>query len=319
MSMGTEQYSSAEEEAFASATGFDAADQPQEPENQAPAPAVATDEPFEGFSQLPESARAQFTATMEKAQKFEQELAQQRRQYGALSGRVPALQRQLDEYKKRTAAAPSSAPVAQTKAEAWEAYKAMFPDEAKAIEERQAQIAAELGGKLSPLEQRLKEHEEKLTRFEQMAQEAENEQVMGYLDEQVSDWRIIAGWETPDGKPGDHEWHPEFQAWLDSMPERKRGQYEELLSSRDPDDLVSALGDFKRDYYLALLEEESAAPQQQTPSPRLAATRDVMPSATGNGLGSSSSRAGPMTAEERAYVEATTGDLMNRWRSAKTG
>lgn len=318
MSMGNEQYSSPEEEAFANATGFDAAETAQEPETQAPAPAAATDEPFEGFSQLPESARTEFTKTWEKAQKFEQELAQQRRQYGALSGRVPALQRQLDEYKKRTAAAPSSAPEAQTKAEAWEAYKAAFPDEAKAVEEYQARMTAELGGKLNPLEQRLKEHEEKLSRFEQMAQEAESEQIQEHLDEVVPDWRIIAGWETPDGKPGNQEWHPEFQAWLESMPERKRGQYQELLGSRDPDDIASAIGDFKRDYYLALLEEESAAPPQQASRTRLAATRDVMPSATGSGL-SSYGRNTAQSHEEREWVEATTGDYMNRWRSARTG
>jgi hypothetical protein len=318
MSMGNEQYSSAEEEAFANATGFDAAETAQETETQAPAPAAATDEPFEGFSQLPESARAKFTETMERAQKFEQELAQQRRQYGALSARVPALQRQFDEYKKRTAAAPSSAPNAQMTAEAWEAYKAAFPDEAKAVAEYQAKMAAEIGGKLDPLASELKELKEWREQVQAQMQEAESEQIQDYLDDVVPDWRIIAGWETPDGKPGNQEWHPEFQAWLESMPERKRGQYQELLGSRDPDDIASAIGDFKRDYYLALLEEESAAPQQQAQRPRLAATRDVMPSATSNGLGSYG-RNDAKSDDERAYLEATTGELMQRFRAIKTG
>lgn len=314
MSMGNEQFQS-EEEAFASAQGFDASE--QSTESQAPAPAQsATQEPFEGFGQLPEAARAKFTETWEKAQRFEQELAQQRRQYGALSGRVPALQRELDALKKaRTAAAPSSAPSPQTmSAEQWDQFKANFPQDAKAIEQAIARQAAEIGGKLTPLEQQLKEQAEKLERFERMAQEAENEAIQETLDDEVPDWRIIAGWETADGQDGDQQWHPEFQAWLDSMPGRIRAQYDELLGSRDGSDIAYVLNMFKRDYIDLLNAEAESAP----PQPQVRRNVDVMPSATGNSLGSAS-RGGFQTREEQEYVAATTGDLMQRWRQARTG
>lgn len=312
MAMETEQFQS-EEEAFAAATGFNApAESDQKPE--APAPS-AEPEPFEGFSQLPEAARAKFTETWEKAKQFEQELAQQRRQYGALSGRVPALQRELDALKKaRTAAAPSSAPSPQTMtAEQWEAFKKQWPEDAAAIEQAIARQAAEIGGKLTPLEQRLKEQEERLQRFEQMAQEAENAEIQETLDEAVPDWRIIAGWETADGKPGDQNWHPEFQAWLDSLPGRVRAQYDELLSSRDGNDISYVFNTFKRDYMDLLNEEAAAAPQQ----PPVRRNIDVMPSASGGGLGSA--RAGGYDSEEeRLYVEATARENMARWRQAGT-
>jgi hypothetical protein len=313
MSMGNEQFQS-EEEAFAGAPqGFDAAESPEQ-QPQAPAPS-ATPEPFEGFSQLPESARAKFTETWEKAQKFEQELAQQRRQYGALSGRVPALQRELDALKKRTAAAPSSAPSPQTmSAEQWEKFKAQWPEDAAGIEQALARQAAEIGGKLTPLEKQLQEQAAKLERFEQMAQEAENEAIQETLDDEVPDWRIIAGWETADGQAGDQSWHPEFQAWLDSMPGRIRAQYDELLGSRDGSDIAYVLNMFKRDYIDLLEQEGASAP----PQPQVRRNVDVMPSATGNSLGSSS-RGGFQSAEEQAYVAATTGDLMQRWRQARTG
>lgn len=302
MSMGNEQFMSQAEEEFASAPSSFEPQQEQNPPEQA----QQEQEPFEGFSQLPEAARSKFTETWEQAKRFEQELAQQRRQYGALSGRVPALQRELDALKKRTAAAPSSASPQTMSAEAWENFKANFPQDAKAIEEALARQAGELTGKLTPMEQRLKDHEEKLARFEQMAQEAENAEIQEALSEAVPDWRIIAGWETADGQPGDKKWHPEFLAWLDSMPGRIRAQYDELLESRDGDDIAYVLNMFKRDYIDLLNEESASAPQR----PQIRRTADVMPSANGNALGGGYTG----NAREDEYVAAVTSDYMKQWQ-----
>lgn len=324
MSMGNEHHISEEEQFSATIAEFlpeqdsDAAPEQKLPE--APQSAATEQEPFEGFSQLPESARAKFTETIEQAKRFERELEQQRRQYGALSGRVPALQRQLDEYKKRTAAAPSSAP-AQTKAEAWEAYKAMFPDEAKAIEERQAQIAADFGGKLSPLEQQIKELAAKTERFEQMAQEAENEQIQEALTELVPDWKIIAGWEDRDGNEldldanGKIQMHPEFKAWVGANPDWKKRAYVEALNSRDPYQMAAVFMDFKRDYHDALVEEGYAQSAQQLPQGRRQqALRDVTPTGGVNGLADrSNAPIGHMTEEEQ--YAATVARYADRWAS----
>jgi hypothetical protein len=152
-----------------------------------------------------------------------------------------------------------------------------------------------------------------------MAQEAENAEIREALDEAVPDWRIIAGWETADGQSvqvDERDWHPEFQAWLDSMPQRVRAQYDELLGSRDVDDVTYVLSMFKRDYIDLLEAEAASAP---APQPQVRRNIDVMPSATGSGLGPSG-RGGFQSPEEQAFVAATAGDLMQRWRQAgRTG
>lgn len=322
MSMGNEQFQTEDEALFAEApSSFDAPEgQQQAAEQQAP-PQGQSAEPFEGFGALPEAIRQRWIEADKERQKQSEDLAAARRRESALLGKVPTLERELAAMRKNkpAQAAPASSSAAQVSAEAWEAFKAMYPDDAKAVEQRQAQFAAEIGGKLTPLEQQLKEQAEKIQRFEQMAQEAENESIVATLDEAVPDWKRIAGWENEDGSEGSREWHPEFLAWQESLPTRIRAQYEEALNSRDPDDIAFVINMFKRDYLLLLQEEESAAPQQhQQASPRAAALRDVMPSATGNSLGSTG-RQQAMTAQEREWIEATSGDLMNKWRNAKTG
>lgn len=311
MSMGNEQLQHLEDEFASAPSSFDSPNEQQQPE-QAPAPAAAA-EPFEGFNALPEAVRQRWTESEAQRKQYETDLAQARREASALKGKVPGLERELAKYRKDkpAQAAPASPSGQQVPAEAWEAFKAQFPDEAKAYEQYQARMAAEIGGKLSPLEQRLQEQAEKLERIERMAHEAESEAIQESLDEHFTDWRVIAGWETQDGQQGDGNWHPEFQAWLDNLPSKARAQADELLVSRDPDDIAHVIYNFKRDYLILLQEEEAAAPQQPQPRPRLAATRDVMPSNSGNGLGSAGSRGG--NPAEDAWVAALASDQARDW------
>lgn len=308
MSMGNDQTYLTEEEQFAAANAEAGQSDTQQQAQTTPPEA---DEPFEGFNALPPAAQEKFREHLSKADTLAQELAQQRRQYGALAGRLPGLQRQLDEY-KRTAAAPSSAkPQTPAQAAAWDAFKAQFPEDAKAIEERQALLAAEFGGKLDPLERQNKELLTRLERIEQQAQAAENAEIQETLSEHVPDWKILAGWETPDGQEGDHNWHPEFQAWLDSLPPRVRGNYEEGLGSRDPSDVVFVMNAFKRDYILALQDEEEAGGYQPTlqQSRRQQALNDVTPSGGGRNLAAQPNRSGMHVSEEDRYAAA-----VDQWR-----
>jgi hypothetical protein len=311
MSMGNEQFMSPAEEEFASApSSFEPQEQQQAPEQQAPQQEAP---PFEGFEALPEPIRQKWVEAETQRKKFETDLAQARRETSALKGKVPYLERELAALRKNkpAVAAPASSSAAPMSAEAWEKFKADFPQDAAAFEQALARQAGEISGKLSPIEQQLKEQAERLERFEQMAQQAENEQIQETLDEAVPDWRIIAGWETAEGGQGEGTWHPEFQAWLDSMPNRVRGQYEEALTSRDPDDIAYVINSFKRDYMIALSEEGAAPPQQQQQPTQRRRVPDVMPSATSNALG------GGLTGNHREdeYVNAVTSDLWQQWQA----
>jgi hypothetical protein len=317
MSMGNEQFMSQAEEEFASAPSSFEPQEQQAPEQQ---PQQQEAEPFEGFSQLPESARAKFTETWEQAKKFEQELDQQRRQYGALSGRVPALQRELAELKKRTAAAPSSAQQKPMSAEAWEKFKADFPQDAAAFEQALARQAGELTGKLDPLTQELNQLKEWREEVQQQMLEAENEQIREELTEIVPDWRIIAGFEDADGNDiapdanGRTQMHPEFKAWFDSNPQWMKDAYMAAMNSRDPESMAGVFGAFKRDYYDALMEEQRSGSQQQQPTQRRRVP-DVMPSATSNALG------GGLTGNHREdeFANTVTSDLWQQWQALKLG
>ena len=321
MSMGNEQFQS-EEEMFAAAPSFDGAEQGQEQPQEQPAPQAGSPEPFEGFSALPEAVRQHWTKAEEQRKQYETDLAQARREVGALKGKVPVLERELATLRKpKPATAPASASAAPVSAEAWEAFKAAFPEDAKAIEQRQAAFAAEFSGKLSPIEQQLKDQAERLERFEQQAWEAETEAIREHMSELVPDWKLIAGVEDRDGNEiaaDQQEVAPEFRAWMEALPKAVASSYGAALNSRDPQEMAFVLNLFKRDYYLALLEEESASPQQSKPAPRTAALRDVMPSASGSALQSGYGQRAT-THEERAFVEATTSDLMRQWREAKVG
>lgn len=325
MSMGNDQPHLSEEDQFAATVAeFGQSEDEQEgQETQAPAapqPAAAESEPFEGFSQLPETVRSRFTETWEKTKALERDLSDSRRQYGALNGRVPALQRQLTELQKRTAAAPSSAP-AQTRAEAWEEFKRNWPEEAKAHEERQAQIAAELGGKLDPIASELKELREWREKVQEQMIEAENEQIREEMTELIPDWRVIAGLEDRDGNEleldqnGRAQMHPEFKAWVAAHPAWKRDAYVVALNSRDPSQMAAVFTDFKRDYHDALVEEEAA--QQSTPpvqGRRQQALRDVTPTGGVNGLADRSNAPLGHMSEEEQYA-ATVARYADRWAS----
>lgn len=314
MHMNDEQQWQSEEDQFAAAQAQDSAP-PQEGQQTPPQEAPAA-EPFEGFNALPETVRQRWAEADSQRKKYETDLAQARREVSALKGKVPYLERELAGYRKPkpAQAAPASASKPQQmNAEAWEAYKAQWPEEAKALEQYNARLAAEFGGKLDPLSQQQKELAERLERIEQRAHQAESESIQSELEELVPDWQVIAGWVNPDGSEGDGQWHPEFAAWLDSLPERVRGMHEESLNSRDSAGIAYVLNSFKRDYLLALQDEQAARPVAPAAHSRVAALRNVTPGAGANGLADRPNLTGYMSEEDR-YAAAVS-QYADRWQA----
>jgi hypothetical protein len=241
----------------------------------------------------------------------------------------------------------------QADTKAWEAYRAQYPDDAKAFEELVKAREAELGRKLSEVEQRLAridEIESKLStvsdvaaRYEAREQESVKAEGRGYFDQAAPNWEYLAGWKDEQGRPVPREeqaYAPDFQAWLDAIRDHSPSvadMYEAQLEHHDPRIVAKVWQDFNRDYHEAtgaphpMLQRRNGneetrprAPENPVQQRREAARNDVNPRPSGSAGGGrvnpvpNDRRYSPRSAEEEAFAAAVSGDNMQRWRGLRT-
>lgn len=288
---------------------------PEKPES--PQPSTPEAEPFEGFNALPETAREHYRQLASERSNFAAERDRYRQEQSALAGRVPGLQRELAQLKKAQAASVPS-PAQQRTLDKYEEFKKRFPEDGEAIEERFAAVESrlgdpKLGNRLETIEARLAQWD---ARLENEAVYAAQEQ----LTEAHPDWQVIAGMVDASGKaiPAEQQqFHPEFTAWAQALPQWKRDHYQHLMTeTRDTDAHAAILSEFKADYAAALEAEEA---QGKLPARRQAALDDVSPTGSG-GNGLDGTNRGPdgrfQSSREDDYAE-TVNRFRDSWQKGR--
>lgn len=319
--------------------------------------------PFDGYDKLDEKARAWVDSMRTEHDGLRRKLI---RSQNDIRDRDKALREYATGTRKPATqgARAAEAPVAsrnnptptpqqqQADTKAWEAYRAQYPDDAKAFEELVKAREAELGRKLSEVEQRLAridEIESKLStvsdvaaRYEAREQESVKAEGRGYFDQAAPNWEYLAGWKDEQGRPVPREeqaYAPDFQAWLDAIRDHSPSvadMYEAQLEHHDPRIVAKVWQDFNRDYHEAtgaphpLLQRRNGneetrprAPENPVQQRREAARNDVNPRPSGSAGGGRTNPVpndrsySPRSAEEEAFAAAVSEGNMSRWRGLR--
>lgn len=243
-------------------------------------------EPFAGFNDLPEEAKAQWNTFLGRTKNLESELTQLRRQNAALMGRVPALQSEVARLQKSGHQPASQTKAADLKAQLkrFEAYKERYPEDAEAIDEYISAATQQLAQTNTQLADKLSQLERRLGTFEGERTVQENRSVQDQLDREHPSWRIIAGWQDADGNavdPNRADFHPHFKAWKAALPPELQVDFDQKLKSRSAHLIGHVLDAFERDYQVAVDASgrgaETASDADPVRSRRAEALRDVSP------------------------------------------
>ena len=299
--------------------------------------------PFEGYADLPEHAR-QFIERLQTDVVREQNRARdaQRRlaqvQPTPRPSQAPAPR---NPQQQPPAPAPQQPQPRDTKR--WdEAAKGEHREFYETLEERILAGETEAGRKLTDLERKTAELDQKLQEVAAIGRRftereaAEHVQASRAIMADLSpNWQRTAGWIDANGNPVPREqqtFAPEFVAWFGAHSEQERRIMMEALDSRDPYVSGRVFRDFDRDYALAMLTSgqqpgpgtdggRATPPPVPRPVPqtrRAQALNDVQPRPGGQQPPprepARAPNPGSRDAEEAAFVAATTPDNMRVWR-----
>lgn len=304
-----------------------------------PAGATGTPrEPFEGYSALPEAQRKAVDALISERQR-------------AIS-RSAALQRDL-EAGRRTSPhqprprqpAPPPPPPQPQKPRAtpkWDAESAKYPEffaslqeRIEASEEAQGRQLTAIEQKYAAIDQQLQETRAIAERFQTREAEQHKADIRATLDTASPDWRRTIGWIDDDGNAvhADHQvYRPEFQAWLDGMPEKVRAIRNAELADDDPHVIASVFQRFDADF-AEFLRVTGSAPNGSNATParnpiterRAEALNDRQPRPGTGGAARRDPPAAPgqdhtsrADAEEARFLASISPENMQRWRGLRS-
>ena len=274
----------AEEEAAAASQEPDEG-KPQEPPKEQAPPAAAS-EPFEGYSDLPETVRQQFDRLSEERKSWEQ-------RWHAQHGQLAPFQRQaaqLDNERKRLAAELEAATKKAREledangeyAKQFAKYKESFPEEAALLEGMEGRLRRQI--------------ESGSTQFSELQQTAREAQQRAYIAEQKmeltaahSDWR-------------QHIASEEFSEWTKHVDQ----SILDKLESFEAVDNIEVMNLFKAD--LKAMHEWQQQQQQPPPRQNRPTRRDVPPTSRGvqSGLALPNAISDPEEAEYAAFLAANS-------------
>lgn len=295
-------------------------------------------EPFPGFKDLSPDARAYFD-------KLQNDTKQAQNRAAAAQRDSEARRRAAAPPQRPRAPAPQPQPpkpVAPRAMPKWEAGKAEYPDFFATLEERFAAAEEAAGGKLTAIEarqleldQRLQETRQIADRFLAREEQAHKATIRDVLDKSSPEWRRTVGWVDADGNtvPDDAQvLAPEFQSWLDALPPKVRAIRQAEMADDDPDVVASVFVRFDADYREFLAFHGQADPRGNIATParnpvdvrREQAQNDRQPRPN---AGPPRREPAPapadrvqsrFDAEEAAYVAANSPENRERWRGLRT-
>lgn len=202
-------------------------------------PAAPVDEPFPGFSQLPEDARNAWNTLKTEREEAAARAVDFERRWKAQHGQLAPTQRELENLRRKMQEFEKSGTDSdKTKLkDAIARHNEMYPDDAGALNA----VAETVDRNSSALEKRLNELQSKVDHYDSLAYKSQQTDI---LAQSHPDWREIPA-------------EPTWQAWLESIDPEMR----ELADSRHAKDVAKLMNEYKRDKRLAelLFQQEQAA------------------------------------------------------------
>ena len=203
-------------------------------------------EPFAGFSQLPEDARNAWNTLKTEREEAAARAIDYERRWKAQHGQLAPTQRELENLRRKMQEFEKSG-TDSNKSKLQDAiarHNEMYPDDSGAL----SAVAETVDRNSSAIENRLNELQATIEHFKNKEYKAEQSDILAQYH---PDWREIPA-------------EPTWNVWLESLdPEMK-----ELAGSRHAKDVTKLMSEYKRDKQLAelLFQQEQAAQGNQNPA-----------------------------------------------------